>query len=79
MFSGTKFKDCDFYEAILNGADFSACDLKGTLFENCDLSEADFRKATNYLISPDQNKIRKARFCMPEVLSFLAPLDIEIE
>jgi len=78
-FRSSEFQDCDFYEAILTGTDFSYCNLKGSLFENCDLSEADFRIATNYAIDPTQNKLKRARFSMPEVLSFLAPLELEIE
>lgn len=78
-FKGSQFMDCDFYETNLSDTDFSNCNLKGSLFEQCDLSGADFRQATNYTISPDQNKLKKAKFSMPEVLSFLAPLEIEIE
>jgi len=78
-FAGSEFKDCDFYEVNLSSADFTKCNLEGSLFELCDLSEADFRMATNYTISPNQNKLKKAKFSMPEVLSFLAPLEIEIE
>lgn len=78
-FSGSEIIDCDFYETKLTSADFSHCKLKGTLFENCDLSEADFSKATEYAIDPSLNQIKKAKFSMPEVLSFLKPLDIQIE
>jgi len=78
-FTGSEFKDCDFYEADLSGSDFSRCDLKGSLFENCDLKEADFRHATNYLIDPAKNKVRKGKYSMPEVLSFLAPLELDID
>ena len=78
-FNDSEIKDCDFYETNLSGTDFSSCDLNGTLFEKCDLTECDFRQARNYAISPTQNKLKKAKFSMPEVLSFLTPLEIEIE
>ena len=78
-FTKSEFKDCDFFEANLSSADLSYCNLKGTLFESCDLSEADFRYATAYSIDPNQNKLNKAKFSMPEVLTFLEPLGIEIE
>ena len=78
-FSASVLKDSDFYEASLSGSDFSRCDLLGTLFENCDLEKADFRLATNYAIDPTKNKVKKAKFSMPEVLSFLAPLELDIE
>ena len=78
-FDGSNIIDCDFYGAYLNKASFHGCELKGTLFENCDLRQADFRNATAYTIDPLQNKVKKARFSMPEVLSFLAPYDLEID
>lgn len=78
-FGSSVFKDCDFYEASLSGTDFSKCDLQGTLFDNCNMVKADFRHATGYAIDPNKNKVKKAKFSMPEVLSFLAPLELEIE
>ena len=78
-FKGSILKDCNFFETNLAGADFNACNLEGSLFEQCDLSEADFRNAEKYSINPDQNKLKGAKFSLPEVLSFLAPLDIIIE
>ena len=77
-FGDCELKECDFYMANLEGADFSNCNLEGAIFEGCDLNSADFRYATNYQIDPAKNKVRKAKFSMPEVLSFLAPLGIEI-
>ncbi len=77
-FAKSEFQDCDFFEAKLSSTDFSFCKLKGSLFENCDLTKADFRNATAYSIDPNQNKLIKAKFSMPEVLTFLEPLGIEI-
>jgi uncharacterized protein YjbI with pentapeptide repeats len=77
-FGASELKECDFFQANLAGADFSNCNLAGAIFENCDLKSADFRQALNYQIDPAQNQVAKARFSMPEVLSLLAPLGIEI-
>ena len=43
------------------------------------LMKADFRGAKNYVISPQDNRVRKAKFSFPEVLSLLKCLEIEIE
>lgn len=78
-FGMTELNECDFYEANLAGTDFRGCNLQGSLFENCDLREADFRNAFNYLIDPNKNQVKKAKFSMPEALSLLAPLELVIE
>ncbi|MBN1430181.1 MAG: pentapeptide repeat-containing protein [Anaerolineae bacterium] len=72
-------KDVDFREAILAGADFSGTDLSDSLFINTDLREADFRSARNYQIDPVQNKISKAKFTLPEAMSLLYSLDIDLD
>lgn len=66
-------------EVQLKGADFSGTDLKKSTFQDCDLSKADFRGAKNYFISTESNKIKKAKFSMPEAVSLLGNLDIMIE
>jgi len=43
------------------------------------LQGADFRHAVSYHIDASKNKIKNARFSIPEVLSFLAPLQIIVE
>jgi len=69
----------DFREASLSEADFSFSDLRESLFQGTDLSKADFRYARNYHIDPLHNKILKAKFSLPEALSLLYSMDIEIE
>lgn len=82
--SGTSFKSCtlrevDFVEANLAKADFSDCDLRGALFNRTDLRNANFVGAKNYSINPMNNKIQRACFGIPEVLSLLSTFDIKIE
>lgn len=81
---GTKFKGCnlyevDFSEADLSEAVFDQSDLQRAVFKQCNLEKADFRKAINYHINPELNRIRKAKFSAPEVLSLLQHYDIVIE
>jgi uncharacterized protein YjbI with pentapeptide repeats len=81
---GLRVTDCtarlvDFREADLSGADFSGTDLTGSLFAATDLRRADFRTARNYRIPPAENRIEKARFSLPEALSLLHVLGIELD
>ena len=82
--AGIKIVGCivhevDFSEAILSKADFSDSDLTKAIFRSSDLRKADFRKAKNYAFSPLDNKINKARFSLPEAMSLLHSMDIELE
>ena len=80
----TNFLNCqinnsDFYQSDLTGANFSGSDLKDTIFENSRLSEANFVDSKNYRINPFTNKIKNARFSMPEAITLLKSLDIIID
>ena len=68
--------DVDFREANLSRVDFTGTDLSGSLFSSTDLSEADLSRARNYQIDPGQNRLRRARFSLPEAMSLLYSLDI---
>ena len=68
----------DFREADLSKADFSGSDLSDSLFLNTNLVEADLSRARNYTIAPNVNELRKAKFSLPEAMSLLYNLDIEM-
>ena len=79
-----RFKDCILHESDLTQADFTqasfaGCDFKHTVFENTVLEKADLRTAINYSIDPEQNRIKKAKFSLPEVTGLLDRYAIEIE
>ncbi len=71
--------EVDFSECDLTQADFRGTDLSGATFANTDLTKANFAGARNYLIDTKTNKIKKAKFSLPEALSLLYGLDIIIE
>jgi len=80
---GIQIKDClaadvDFRETDLSRADFSDSDLEQSLFANTNLSKADLRTARNYHIAPGQNVLKGARFALPEAMSLLYNLDIDL-
>lgn len=81
--AGIQIKDClaadvDFREVDLSRADFSGSDLNQSLFSSTDLSKADLRTARNYHIAPQQNTLTGTRFALPEAMSLLYNLDIDL-
>ncbi len=76
--TGCLAKEADFREADLSGSDFTRTDLSGSLFGKTDLSGADLAKARNYAIRLPDNRVKDARFSMPEAMSLLYCLDIKI-
>lgn len=70
--------DVDFREADLTKVNFSGTDLSGSLFTNTDLTGADLRSARAYRIDPRENTLTGARFSLPEAISLLDGLDIEL-
>ncbi len=78
LFHNCIAKEVDFSEANLNEANFSGTDLEGSLFKQTDLTDANFVGAKNYTIVPGLNKMKGAKFSMPEVLSLLYSMEIEI-
>ncbi len=77
-FAECKLKECHFTNSGLVGASFKDSDLLGTIFHNSDLSKADFSSAINYDIDPQTNKIKKAKFSLPEAAALLRGFDIHL-
>lgn len=80
----TLFKDCqlreiDFSEANLTSAVFSDCDLAQSIFQNTNLEKADFRSAFNYIIDPENNRLKGAKFSLSGVSGLLDKYQINIE
>jgi uncharacterized protein YjbI with pentapeptide repeats len=80
----TSFKDCilhqvDFTTAELSSSVFDNCDFKSATFERTILEKVDFRSSYNYIIDPEMNTVKKAKFSMPEVLGLLRKYNIEVK
>jgi len=80
---GTRFRkvqlrEADLTEADLSGSVFDDCDLSGATFDHSNLEKADLRGARQYSIDPEINKIRKAKFSMPDVVGLLHKYGIVI-
>lgn len=78
-FQQSSLQEMDFTGADLSEALFDHCDLTGATFENTLLERADFRTSYNYLIDPELNRIRKAKFSAAGLAGLLFRYDIEIE
>jgi fluoroquinolone resistance protein len=72
-------READFADANLSEANFQGTDFSGARFTKTNLVKADLRRATNYAIRPDDNKIKKAKFSLPEATLLLYGLDIDLE
>ena len=71
-------RDVDFMEADLHNADFTDTDFDESRFHETNLTGADFSGATNYRIDARINRISKAKFQLPEALTLLHSLDVEL-
>jgi fluoroquinolone resistance protein len=69
----------DFEEANLNKSECCQTDFLNSKFSGADLSFADFTGAINYSINPNNTKIKKAKFSLPEAVVLLDAWDIIIE
>lgn len=81
---GSRFLDCrihrtDFVEADLQDSVFRGSDLEGSLFHKTALERSDFSGARAFAIDPTTNRVKKAKFSYPEVLTLLAPFEITIK
>jgi fluoroquinolone resistance protein len=80
----TVLRDCsareaDFSETDLGGADLRGTDFAGARFSRTNLQKADLRGAKNYTIRAEDNRLKNARFSLPEATLLLYGLGIELE
>jgi len=69
-----RFVETDMTDGVFTGTDFQ----NSTIFKS-NFTRADFRQAKNYSLDVRNNTIKNARFSLPEALSLLYGLEIEIE
>lgn len=74
-----KSSECNFEEACLPQSKFNNTNFLNARFNKTDLSFCDFTEAINYNINPNFNKIKKAKFSLPEILTLLQCFDILIK
>lgn len=91
IFEDCVFYKCKFCEMELRHCSFRSCTfeactilnngagLKDTDFQQNNLIGADFREASDYNISLENNKLKKTEFSFPEAVRLLASTGIIVE
>jgi len=79
VFNNCQLEGVDFSETDLKNAKLIECNLLHATFQNTNLENADFRKSTNYSFDPEQNRIKNAKFSLPEVIGLLDKYQIVVE
>lgn len=79
LFTNCRMSDADMTDCNVSGAVFAECTMDGTKFDNTNLSKADLRTAQLYVIDPERNDIKKAKFSLQGVPGLLKKYDIEIK
>ena len=77
-FNKCSIREACFIESDLKSVKFKDCDLYRTLFERSNIEKADFTTSRNYFIDLDKNKVKGARFSLPEASNLLLKYDIKI-
>ncbi len=79
LFTNCSLHEVDFTEADLSQSSFDNCDLMGATFDHTIIEKADFRTSFNYIIDPEANRIKKAKFSSSGIAGLLNKYNIEIE
>jgi len=80
---GAKFMDCslvetDFTEADLTNATFQNCNLNRAFFDRTILKNVDLSTSYNFIIDPDNNDIKKAKFSVQGLPGLLVKYGIVV-
>lgn len=77
-FTNCTTADAEFVQCELEGVSFDGTDLTRCTFHANNLMNADLRGARNYAISPFGNRVKGMRVAMPEALSLLLELGVDL-
>jgi uncharacterized protein YjbI with pentapeptide repeats len=72
-------KETDFTEADLRDSVCAGTDFTDARFHDSNLERADLRRASNYSIDPRANRLKGARFSLPDAVALLRGLEIVVE
>ncbi|MBL7559806.1 pentapeptide repeat-containing protein [Olleya sp. YSTF-M6] len=78
LFTKCVFNKTEFTEANLSKSIFKDCDFRKAIFFNTNLEEADFTTAYNYIINPENNRIKGAKFSKDQIEGLLEHYKINI-
>ncbi|MEO8761777.1 MAG: pentapeptide repeat-containing protein [Bacteroidia bacterium] len=77
-FKNCKMHGANFTQADLSKASLINCDFADALFANTNVSGVDFTTSKNFLIDPNLNNIKKAKFLSQDLHALLYRYDIII-
>lgn len=77
--AGCSAREIDLTDADLTGADCRGTDFTEARFDHTNLERADFTGATNYDIDPTTNRVKGAKFSLPEAVRLLRAFGVVIE
>ncbi|WP_026995901.1 pentapeptide repeat-containing protein [Flectobacillus major] len=78
VFKNTSLQEVDFSEADLSQAVFDNCDFFNATFGRTNLEKADLRTSYNYVLDPENNRIKKAQFSLSGLSGLLLKYDIVV-
>jgi uncharacterized protein YjbI with pentapeptide repeats len=79
VFRNCKLNNTDLTECDLSGSVFDKCDFSGAMFDRTIIENSDLRTSYNYIIDPENNRIKKARFSRQNIAGLLSKYEIQIE
>ena len=72
-------REVNFERVDLTSSDCRDSDFSGSTFSNTNLTKADFRGARGYAIDARGNRIKGAKFSLPDALNLLQALEVVVE
>ncbi|GAA4271754.1 pentapeptide repeat-containing protein [Aquimarina gracilis] len=79
MFTSCSLKEVDFTDTDITGSVFADCNLKNAIFENTIAENVDFRTAKHFIIDPEKNRLKKAKFSTTGLEGLLRKYNLNIE
>jgi fluoroquinolone resistance protein len=78
-FCNCQLQETDFVGTDLQESNFTNAVLRAVTFHNTNLTKADFTGAQGYLINPLTNSIKGAKFALPEAVSLLECMGVNLK
>ena len=78
-FNSCSIKEVSFIGTNLTNSVFENCDLENAIFNDTQLGGVNFMTARNFIIDPEFNPMRKAKFSTQGIVGLLDKYDIKIE
>lgn len=78
LFVDSMLKEVGFEDSRLECANFENTDLIGSHFKNTNLIDANLSTAINYTINGSANHVKGAKFSLPEAMSLIYGLEVNI-